>query len=128
MDTAAFFTACERYQAMQDTHMQCFATPASLDLEQLVFERERYFAEIYNQLTALLYHLREHAASQPLVACVHMRLRAILQREAVLSTCLHTYRTQLEAQRQQLQQGQRVLSGYSALPLHSPARLLDLSG
>ncbi len=127
VDVETFFAACDRYQAMQDTHVQHFAAAAPLDLEQLVFERAQHFADFCNHLTATLYHLRTSTATQPLVASVQTRLRAILQREAALTTCVQAYRAQLEAQRQQLQQGQRALSGYRTLPLHGPAQLLDLS-
>lgn len=121
------FAACERYQSMQESHLQYFASPANLDLTHLLFEREQHFADLYNHLTAALHDLRHVPDAAPLARHIQERLRQLLRQEAQLTTHVQAYRALLTQRRDQLQQGQRLLHGYSGAPLHPPAQLLDMS-
>ena len=54
----ALWNTCDNYQVMQQAHLHCLATEAQPDMERLVFERERLFADLQNHLTAVVYQLQ----------------------------------------------------------------------
>ena len=120
-------SACDSYQAMQQAHLHCLATDAQPDIERLVFEREQFFADLQNHLTAVLYQLQTAVPESSLVHVLQTRLAALLEDDAILAEHLHAYRTTLEQHRAQLRQGQKVLDGYGG-PATSPSpRLVDSS-
>lgn len=125
MDTEVLFAACERYQAMQEAHLQLLTDGEWPDLERLVFEREQRFAEVYNHLTALVHTLRTAGASALPIEQARQRVHTLLQQDALLTAQLHRYRTRLERHRWRLQHELKALSGYSPSP--QPSLLLGLA-
>ena len=120
--------ACDNYQAMQQAHLHCLATDAQFDLEQLVFERERLFADLQNHLTAVLYQFQTAVPEPSLVHAMQARLTALLDGDAVLAERLHAYRATLEHDRAQVQQGHKVLVGYGGPAASLAPRFVDRSG
>ena len=88
-------SACDSYQAMQQTHLHCLATDAQPDIERLVFEREQFFADLQNHLTAVAYQLQTAVPESSLVHVLHSRLAALLEGDAILAERLRAYRTTL---------------------------------
>ena len=125
---AALLSACDDYQAMQQTHLHCLATEVQPDLEWLVFERERRFADLQNHLTSVLYQMQKAVPEPALVSIIATRLAALLDEDAVLAERLHAYRVTLAQRRTQIRQGQKVLCSYgSTAPTRAPM-ILDRSG
>jgi hypothetical protein len=124
----ALLSACDNYQAMQQAHLHCLATEAQPDIERLVFERERLFADLQNRLTAVVYQGQKAVPEPTLVPIFQARLTALLEDDAILDERLHTYRATLEQRRAQIRQGQKVLGGYgSPAPTRVPM-VVDRSG
>ena len=124
----ALLSTCDNYQVMQQAHLHCLATEAQPDIERLVFERERLFADLHNHLTAVLYQVQKAVPEPSLVAILQARLTALLEDDAVLVERLHAYRTTLAQRRAQLQQGQKVLSGYGSQASTRVPMVVDRSG
>ena len=124
----ALLSICDNYQAMQQAHLHCLATEAQPDIERLVFERERLFADLQNHLTAMVYQLQKTVPEPSLVPILQARLTALLEDDAVLVERLHACRATLEQRRAQLRQGQKVLGGYSSPgPTRAPL-VIDRAG
>ncbi len=124
----ALWVACNNYQAMQEAHLHDLETAASPDMERLVFEREQHFADLQNCLTALAYQ-RQTAAPEPaLVHALQARLTALREGDVILDERLQAYRVTLAQARAQLQQGQKVLVGYSNQAARWSLRAVDRSG
>ena len=124
----ALWSTCDNYQIMQQTHLHCLATEEQPDLERLVFERERFFADLQNYLTALAYQMQKAGPEPSLAPLLQARLTALLEEDAILVERLHAYRAALEQRRAQIQQGQKVLSGYgNPAPTRAPM-IVDRSG
>ncbi len=124
----ALWVACNNYQAMQEAHLHDLETAASPDMERLVFEREQHFADLQNCLTALAYQ-RQTAAPEPaLVHALQARLTALREGDVILDERLQAYRVTLTQARAQLQQGQKVLVGYSNQAARWSLRAVDRSG
>jgi hypothetical protein len=124
----ALVIACDGYQAMQQVHLHSLATDAQLDMERLVFERERLFADLQNHLTALAYQWQKAVPESSLVYVLQARLAALLDGDAILAERLNAYRATLEHHRAQLRQGQKVLVGYGGLVASRSPWLVDRSG
>jgi hypothetical protein len=120
-------SACDSYQAMQQAHLHCLATDAQPDIERLVFERERFFTDLQNHLTAMAYQLQTAVPESSLMHVLQIRLAALMEGDAILAERLHAYRTTLEQHRAQIQQGQKVLGGYSGPAASLSPRLIDRS-
>src|SRR5712691_6530759 len=73
----ALLSTCDNYQVMQQAHLHCLATEAQPDIERLVFERERLFADLHNHLTAVLYQVQKAVPEPSLVAILQARLTAL---------------------------------------------------
>jgi hypothetical protein len=120
--------ACDNYQAMQQAHLHYLATEAQPDIERLIFERERLFADLQNHLTPVLYQVQKAVPEPSFVAILQARLSALLKEDAALVEHLHAYRVTLEQRRAQLRQGQKVLDSYgSPTPTRVPM-VVDRSG
>ena len=78
-------SACDSYQAMQQAHLHCLATDAQPDIERLVFEREQFFADLQNHLTAVAYQLQTAVPESSLVHVLQARLAALLEDDAILA-------------------------------------------
>jgi len=124
----ALMVACDHYEAMQQEHLHCLASDAPPDMERLVFEQARLFADLQNHLTALLYQLHTTGSEPALLDVLRARLSALLEGDAVLAERLQAYRAELAQQRAEVQQGQKVLVGYSSLVTPFSPRLVDTSG
>ena len=124
----ALWNTCDNYQVMQQAHLHCLATEAQPDMERLVFERERLFADLQNHLTAVVYQLQKAMPEPSLVPILQARLTALLEDDAVLVERLHACRTALEQRRAQLRQGQKVLGGYGSPALTRVPMVVDRSG
>jgi len=120
-------SACDSYQAMQQAHLRCLATDTQPDMERLVFERERFFADLQNHLTSVVSQLQTSVPEPSLVHVLQTRLAALLEDDAILAEHLHAYRTTLEQHRAQLRQGQKVLDGYGGPATSPSSRLIDRS-
>lgn len=121
-------SACDSYQAMQQTHLHCLATDAQLDIERLVFEREQFFADLQNHLTAMAYQLQTAVPESSLVHVLHSRLAALLEGDAILAERLRAYHTTLEQHRTQIWQGQKILDSYSDPAASLSARFVNMCG
>ena len=124
----ALWNTCDNYQVMQQAHLHCLATEAQPDMERLVFERERLFADLQNHLTAVVYQLQKAMPEPSLVPILQARLTALLEDDAVLVERLHACRATLEQRRAQLRQGQKVLAGYGSPALTRVPMVVDRSG
>jgi len=124
----ALWHTCDNYQVMQQAHLHCLATEAQPDMERLVFERERLFADLQNHLTAVVYQLRKAMPEPSLVPILQARLTALLEDDAVLVERLHACRATLEQRRAQIRQGQKVLSGYGSPALTRVPMVVNRSG
>jgi len=124
----ALWVACNNYQAMQQAHQHCLETTASPDMERLVFEREQRFADLQNRLTALVYQWQIAAPEPALVYALQARLTALREGDALLDERLQAYRVTLAQARAQLQQGQKMLVGYSNQTARWSLRVVDRSG
>ena len=124
----ALWNTCDNYQVMQQAHLHCLATEAQPDMERLVFERERLFADLQNHLTAVVYQLQKAMPEPSLVPILQARLTALLEDEAVLVERLHACRATLEQRRAQIRQGQKVLSGYGSPALTRVPMVVDRAG
>jgi len=124
----ALWDACDNYQAMQQAHLHCLATEAQPDVERLIFERERLFADLQNHLTPVVYQVQQAMPEPAFVALLQARLSALLKQDTALVECLHACRVTLEQRRGQLRQGQKVLGSYSSpMPTRVPM-IVDRSG
>ena len=121
-------SACDHYQAIQQAHLHCLATDAQPDMERLLFEREQLFADLQNHLTAVAYQLQQAVPELSLVHILHRRLATLLDGDVVLAKCLCAYRQTLEQHRVQLQQGHKVLGGYSGPAATLSPRFVNTSG
>jgi hypothetical protein len=124
----AFLSACDRYQAMQQAHLHGLATVAQPDLERLVFEREQFFADLRNHLTAVAYQWQNAVPESSLVPVLQARLAVLLEGDVVLAERLHAHRATLEQHRAQIQQGQKALDGYSGPAASLSPRFVNTSG
>jgi hypothetical protein len=124
----ALWNTCDNYQVMQQTHLHCLATEAQPDIERLVFERERLFADLQNHLTAVVYQLQKAMPEPSLVSILQARLTALLEDDAVLVERLHACRATLGQRRAQLRQGQKALGGYGSPALTRVPMVVDRSG
>ena len=122
----ALWNVCDNFQAMQQAHLHCLATEAQPDMERLIFERERLFADLQNHLTPVLYQGQQ--AVPAFVALLQARLSTLLKQDAALVECLHAYRATLEQRRGQLRQGQKVLGSYSSPTPTRVPMVVDRSG
>jgi hypothetical protein len=124
----ALVSTCDSYQVMQQAHLHCLTTEVHPDIERLVFERERRFADLQNHLMAVVYQVLKAVSEPSLVPILCARLTALLEEDAVLVERLHAYRATLEQRRTQIRQGQKVLDGYdSSAPMRS-LRIVDRTG
>ena len=124
----ALWSTCDNYQVMQQAHLRCLATEAQPDIERLVFERERLFADFQNHLTAVVSQVQKAVPEPSLVSILQARLTALLENDAVLVEHLHVYRATLEQRRAQIRQGQKVLGGYSSPAPTRVPMAVDRSG
>jgi hypothetical protein len=124
----ALMLAYDNYQAMQQEHLHCLANDAQPDIERLVFERARLFADLQNHLTALVYEIQTTRTPPAFLDVLRTRLIALLEGDAVLAERLHAYRATLTQQRAEVQQGQKVLVGYGSLVTPRSPRLVNTSG
>ena len=124
----ALWSTCDNYQVMQQAHLRYLATEVQPDMERLVFERERLFADFQNHLMAVVSQVQKTGPEPSLVSILQARLTALLEHDAVLVERLHAYRATLEQRRAQIRQGQKVLGGYrSPAPTRAPI-VVDRSG
>ena len=124
----ALLSACDNYQAMQQAHLHCLATEAQPDIERLVFERDRLFADLQNRLTAVVYQVQKAVPEPTLVPILQARLTAVIEDDAALVERLHAYRATLEQHRAQIRQGQNVLGRYGS-PVPTRAHMvIDRAG
>ena len=124
----ALLSTCENYQVMQQAHLHCLATEAQPDIERLVFERARLFADLQNHLTAVVYHMRKAVPEPSLVPILQGRLAALIEDDVVLSEHLHAYRATLEQRRAKMRRGQKVLAGYRSPASMRVPMVVDRSG
>lgn len=123
----ALLRTCDSYHVMQQAHLHCLTTEVQPDIERLVFERERRFADLQNHLTAVVYQVQKAAPEPSLVPILQARLTALLAEDAVLVKRLHAYRAALEQRRAQLRHGQKVLNGYDSAALVRSLKVIDKS-
>jgi hypothetical protein len=124
----ALLSICDNYQAMQQTHLHCLATEAQPDIERLVFERERLFADLQNHLTAVVYQVQKARPEPSPIPILQARLTALREDDAVLVERLHAFRAALEQRRAQIRQGQKVLGGYGCPASTRAPMVVDRSG
>jgi hypothetical protein len=124
----ALLSTCDSYQVMQQAHLRCLTTEVQPDIERLVFERERRFADLQNRLTAMVYQVQQAVPESSLMPILQARLTALLEEDAVLVKRLHTYRATLEQRRAQIRQGQKVLDGYDSSAPTWSLRVVDRTG
>ena len=124
----ALWGACDNYQVMQQAHLRCLATEAQPDIERLIFERERLFADLQNHLTPVVYQVQKAVPEPSCVAILQARLTALLKEDAALAERLHAYRGILEQRRARLRQGQKVLGSYSSPTPTRVPMVVDRSG
>jgi hypothetical protein len=124
----ALWSACDNYQVMQQAHLRCLATEAQPDIERLVFERERLFADFQNHLTAVVSQVQKAVPEPSLMPILQARLTALLENDALLVERLHIYRATLAQRRAQVRQGQKILGSYGhPTPTRVPM-VVDRSG
>jgi hypothetical protein len=124
----ALLSTCDSYQVMQQAHLHCLTTEVQPDVERLVFERERRFADLQNHLTAVVYQVQKAVPEPSLVPILQARLIALLEEDVVLVKRLHAYRAALKQRRAQIRQGQKVLDGYDSSASTWSLRVVDRSG
>jgi hypothetical protein len=124
----ALLSTCDSYHVMQQAHLHCLTTEVQPDIERLVFERERRFADLQNHLTAVVYQVQKAVPEPSLVPILQARLTALLEEDAVLVKHLHAYRAALEQRRAQIRHGQKVLDGYDSSALVRSLRIVNRSG
>jgi hypothetical protein len=124
----ALLSTCDSYQVMQQAHLHCLTTEVQPDVERLVFERERRFADLQNHLTAVVYQVQKAVPEPSLVPILQARLIALLEEDVVLVKRLHAYRAALKQRRAQIRQGQKVLDGYDSSALVRSLRIVNRSG
>lgn len=108
----ALCVACDNYQAMQRAHLHCLTTDTPYDMADLVFERERLFADLQNRLTAIVYQWQADRPRSSLTYVLQTRLAALLESDVALAEHLHASRAILEQQLLQIQQGKKALMRY----------------
>jgi hypothetical protein len=123
----ALLSTCDSYQVMQQAHLYCLTTEVQPDMERLIFERERRFADLQNHLTAVVYQVQKAVPEPSLLPILRARLTALLEEDAVLVKRLHAYRATLEQRRAQIRQGQKVLDGYDSSASTQSLRVVDRS-
>jgi hypothetical protein len=123
----ALLSTCDSYHVMQQAHLHCLTTEVQPDVERLVFERERRFADLQNHLTAVVYQVQKAVPEPSLVPILQARLTALLEEDAVLVRRLHAYRAALEQRRAQIRHGQKVLNGYDGSAPTRSLKVIDKS-
>ena len=119
----------ERYDAMQEAHLESLETGDHPDMEKQNFERAKAFEDLKNRLTAMLRGIRreDNDGLKIALACQD-RLTPIMERDDLLARRMGEYRDKLVQDLQHLGQGKKALRGYGRPGSITPPGFVSESG